>query len=297
LRKPAEAPKMIANERTEAMQQPLARKRHWTLTDIPWQDFDPARVDSEILKVIKASAMVERNGSDYGTYLCNVFKDDPEFTSVAIAWAQEEIQHGQALAMWAERADPSFNFDAGFKRFTDGYKIPLDAKASVRGSRAGELVARCIVETGTSSWYTALMEATDEPVLKEICRNIAADEHRHYKLFYDHLRRYLKLEGIGRLRRLLVALGRLRESEDDELAYAYFAATTPAGTVYDRKRFSNAYARRAFAFYRPRHVERGMAMALKAAGLKANGRLHGFLSRLGFWFLSSRGRRLAAANA
>ena len=279
------------------MQQPVARKRHWTLTDIPWQDFDPAKVDSEILKVIKASAMVEHNGGDYGTYLCNVFKDDPEFKTVAEGWALEEIQHGQALAQWAERADPSFDFKASFKRFTDGYKIPHDANSSVRGSRAGELVARCIVETGTSSWYTALMEATDEPVLKEICRNIAADEHRHYKLFYDHLRRYLKLEGIGRLRRLLVALGRLRESEDDELAYAYFAATAPEGAVYNRKQFSKAYARRAFGFYRPRHVERGVAMALKAAGLKANGRLHAFLSRIGYRFLSFRSRRLAAANA
>jgi rubrerythrin len=246
---------------------------------------------------VKAAAMVEHNGGDYGTYLCNVFNDDPEFQQVALAWAQEEIQHGQALAKWAERADPSFHFDASFRRFNEGYKIPLHAKASVRGSRAGELVARCIVETGTSSYYTALMEAADEPVLKEICRNIAADEHRHYKLFYDHLRRYLKLEGIGRLRRLLVAISRMRESEDDELAYAYFAATAPDGTVYDRKRFSKAYARRAFAFYRPRHVERGVAMVLKAAGLKANGRLHGFLSTLGYRFLSSRSRRLAAVNA
>lgn len=279
------------------MQQTLARKRHWTLTDIPWQDFDPAKVDSEILKVVKAAAMVEHNGGDYGTYLCNVFRDDQEFQTVALAWAQEEIQHGQALAQWAERADPAFDFRQSFKRFTGGYKIPLHAQSSVRGSRAGELVARCIVETGTSSYYTALMEATDEPVLKEICRNIAADEHRHYKLFYDHLRRYLKSEKIGRLRRLLVAIGRLRESEDDELAYAYFAATAPADAVYDRKRFSDAYARRAFAFYRPRHVERGVAMALKAAGLKANGRLHGWLSRLGYRFLNSRIRRLAAANA
>ena len=279
------------------MQQELVRKRHWTLADIPWERFDSAKVDADILKVVKAAAMVEHNGGDYGTYLCNVFADDPEFKAVAASWAQEEIQHGQALAQWAERADPSFNFEACFKRFADGYKIPLHAKASVRGSRAGELVARCIVETGTSSYYTALMEAADEPVLKEICRNIAADEHRHYKLFYDHLRRYLKLEGIGRVRRLLVALGRLRESEDDELAYAYFAATAPGGAVYDRKQFSKAYARRAFGFYRPRHVERGVAMALKAAGLKANGRLHAFLSRLGYRFLSFRSRRLAAANA
>ena len=121
-------------------------------------------------------------------------------------------------------ADPTFDFDAGFKRFTDGFKIATDSKASIRGSRSGELVARCIVETGTSSYYAALKDATAEPVLKEICRNIAADELRHYKLFYDHLRRYLETEKIGRWKRVAVVLSRVRESEDDELAYAYYAA-------------------------------------------------------------------------
>ena len=279
------------------MQQKLVRKRHWTLADIPWERFDSAKVDADILKVVKAAAMVEHNGGDYGTYLCNVFHDDPEFQAVAQNWAMEEIQHGQALAEWARLADPTFDFAARFKRFADGYKIPTEAKFSIRGSRAGELVARCIVETGTSSYYTALMDAVEEPVLKDICRNIAADEHRHYKLFYEHLRRYLKSEKIGRLRRLAVALGRLRESEDDELAYAYFAATQPAGAIYERRRFNAAYARRAYAVYRPRHVERGVAMALKAAGLSANGRIHAWLARLGYAFLSFRSRRLAAARA
>ena len=279
------------------MQHEFARKRHWTPADIPWQRFDSAKVDGEILKVVKAAAMVEHNGGDYGTYLCSVFHDDIEFQAVARDWAAEEIQHGQALAQWAELADPGFDFAACFKRFTDGYKIATHAKASIRGSRSGELVARCIVETGTSSYYTALMEAADEPVLKQICRNIAADEHRHYKLFYEHLRRYLKAEKIGRLRRLAVAIGRLRESQDDELAYAYFTATEPPGAAYERKRFAAAYARRAYAFYRPRHVERAVAMALKAVGFSSNGRLHAWLARLGYGFLSSRSRRLAAANA
>ena len=48
-----------------------------------------------------------------------------------------------------------------------------------------------MVEIGTSSYYTALADATKEPVLQIICRQIAADEFRHFKLFYDHLRRYL----------------------------------------------------------------------------------------------------------
>ena len=178
----------------------------WTLDDIPWARFDRSKVDPELLKIVKAAGLVEYNGGDYASYLCNVFHDDPSFQDAANAWAVEEVQHGKALGRWAQLADPSFDFEAAFTRFTDGYKLPLDAQASVRGSRTGELVARCIVEVGTSSYYSALGEATDEPVLRAICRHIAADEFRHYKLFYTHLKRYLEAERIGRLRRILVAL-------------------------------------------------------------------------------------------
>jgi rubrerythrin len=272
-------------------------KRHWTLDDIPWERFDASQVDPDILKVVKAAAMVEHNGGDYAAYLCNVFHDDPEFQQVARSWAEEEVQHGRALAAWAKLADPEFDFEASFARFTQGFRVPTDSKASVRGSRTGELVARCIVETGTSSYYSAMMDATSEPALKEVCRNIAADELRHYKLFYDHLRRYLKTEKIGRLKRLAVALERMRESEDDELAYAYFAANAQSDARYDRRQSANAYARRAYAFYRPPHVQRGVAMALKAAGLTPNGRLSAWLTRIGCWFISLRSRRLAASGA
>lgn len=270
--------------------------KHWTLEQIPWSRFDPERVDPEVVKLVKAAAMVEFNGGDYATYLKRVFADDPEFQVVATAWAQEEVQHGQALARWAKLADPSFDFESAFRRFTAGYSIDVDVEQSIRGSRSGELVARCIVETGTSSYYTALNEATDEPVLKQICRNIAADELRHYKLFYTYLQRYLEREGLNGWKRLKVTLGRLGESEDDELAYAYFAANHPSET-YDRKRFTRAYARRAYAVYRRHHVERGIAMALKATGLTPNGRLNRWLTSLACWFMQARVRRLIAANA
>ena len=132
---------------------------HWRLEDVSWDRFQGDKVDPELLKVIKAASLVEFNGADYATYLCNVFQGDEEFQSAAKAWAEEEVQHGQALARWAELADPDFDFAASFKRFTDGYSIPLEAQSSVRGSRSGELVARCIVEVGTSSYYSALGEA------------------------------------------------------------------------------------------------------------------------------------------
>jgi rubrerythrin len=270
--------------------------KHWTLDDIPWERFDRSRVDPEVVKIVKAAAMVEANGGDYARYLCNVFHDDPEFQEVANDWAMEEVQHGMALARWARLADPTFEFDAAFKRFTDGFKIQTWRTQSLRGSRSGELVSRCIVETGTSSYYSALKDAIDEPVLKEICRNIAADEFRHYKLFYTYLVRYLEAEKIGAFGRFWAAASRIRESEDDELAFAYYAANHPADAPYERKRFIRAYLSRAYGYYRPPHIERGISMILKAIGLRPNGLLSGWLTHGISWLLRVRVQQLARAG-
>jgi hypothetical protein len=224
--------------------------------------------------------MVERNGTDYGTYLNRVFPDDPDFRAAADRWSLEEVQHGDTLGRWAMLADPSWNFETAFARYKAGYHLPLlDADNSVRGSRTGELIARCMVETGTSSYYTALAEATDEPVLQEVCRLIAADEYRHFKLFYDHMRRYLGRERIGVLRRLRIALGRLGESEDDELAFAYHCANESEATRYRHERCIAAYMAGAIGFYRYRHIERGMGMMLKSVGLPPRGRLSAVAAR------------------
>ena len=140
-------------------------RMHWQLDDLPWERFDRSKLDPDLIPLIKAAALVEFNANDYTAYLCNVFHDDLEFQEAARAWAIEEIQHGQALGRWAEMVDPSFDFAAAVDRFRAGYRIPIDTTASVRGSRSGEMIARCIVETGTSSYYAAIGDSTDEPVL------------------------------------------------------------------------------------------------------------------------------------
>src|ERR1700753_367899 len=180
----------------------MTTTKRWTLQDIPWDRFDAAKVNSDVLKVAKAAALVEYNARDYGDYLRNVFHDDAEFRGASETWVDEEIQHGEALGRWASLADPDFDFDHAGARFRRQYRIDVEAGASIRGSRAGELIARCMVETGTSSFYTALGEATSEPVLKQVCKLIAADEYRHFKLFYDHMRRYMSRESLGMMARL-----------------------------------------------------------------------------------------------
>jgi hypothetical protein len=244
----------------------------WTLDDIPWHRFDRAKVDPGLLRLVKAASLVEANGADYAHYLCNVFADDPVFQDAARRWGREEIQHGRALGRWATLAEPAFDHEACRRRFTAGFRVPLDAARSVRGSRAGELVARCIVEIGTSSYYSALGEAADEPVLKTICAQIATDEIRHYRLFRDHLERYLARERLGFWGRIRIALGRIAESEDDELSFAYHAANEGA-RPYDRRRAAKEYGRRAASVYRRHHVERAVALLFRAVGLKRGGAL------------------------
>ncbi|HEX6956735.1 MAG TPA: ferritin-like domain-containing protein [Ferrovibrio sp.] len=265
----------------------------WTLDDIPWDRFDPSKVDPELLRAVKAAALVEHNADDYVTYLCNVFADDAEFCGVARWWGEEEVQHGRALARWAQLADPGFDPALALKRFNEGFRLPLDATASVRGSRSGELVARCVVECGTSSFYSAIRDATDEPVLKIVAGKIAADEFRHFKLFYDHLHRYLQRQPLSRMRRLLVALGRMQEASDDELAMAYWCGNGCEGS-YDRKRQSAAYELRASSVYRFGHIQRGLGMALKACDIDPQGRFSRWFAALIWRVMQWRRGRLAA---
>ena len=269
--------------------------KHWHIDQVAWDQFDPSKVDPAIVPLVKAAAMVERNATDYTAYLNNVFRDDPAFCAAADNWAVEEIQHGDTLGRWGMCADPSWNFEAAFARYRAGYKIETSVDASVRGSRTGELIARCMVETGTSSYYTALGDATEEPVLREVCRLIAADEYRHFKLFYDHMKRYLGRENLGFVQRLRVALGRIGESEDDELAYAYHCSNESADMPYDHDRCIASYMGHAMGFYRFRHIERSTGMVFKSIGLDPRGRMSSVAARAGWRLMQWRRERFMAA--
>ena len=259
-------------------------RQGWKLDDVRWDAFQPRAVDPIMLAAIKAAALVEYNAPDYVTYLKRVFRDAGAETLDDIErWGHEESQHGRALGRWAETADPSFKLEEAFARFRQGY-VPahfadLNAEGSVRGSRRAEMVARCVVESGTSSYYSAIRDATDEPVLKEIAGRIAADEYRHYKLFYDTLHKQDEPD-MPFWRKLWVAVTRVRESDDDELAYAYYCANVrpeeEASKPYDRATYSRLAARTGMTIYRRQHIQKLVQMVAKVVGANPHGWLANF---------------------
>jgi hypothetical protein len=255
-------------------------KQGWTLEDVDWSVFDRAKAQPWMIAAIKAAALVEYNAPDYVSYLKRVFKDAGPVTINAIEqWGCEESQHGRALGRWAEMADPTFNLEAAFARFRAGYQpahFADDAATSIRGSRRGEMIARCVVESGTSSYYTAIRDAAQEPVLKEIAGRIAADEFRHYKLFYETLQEQDEPD-LPFWKKLLVAIGRVTESDDDELAYAYYCANVSAADSgrqpYERAHYSRLATQTGLKIYRRNHINRLVQMVAKVVGAAPHGRL------------------------
>jgi hypothetical protein len=252
-------------------------KQGWTMDDIHWSLFDPTRIEPRLLAAVKAAALVEYNAPDYVSYLKRVFADSSAATIAAIEqWGREESQHGRALGRWAETADPSFKLEEAFARFRKGYTPAhfAEGTGSIRGSRRGEMIARCVVESGTSSYYTAIRDATEEPVLKEIAGRIAADEYRHYKLFYDILGQQPEPD-LSFWKKLMIAIGRVRESDDDELAFAYYCANVPpekeAVTPYKRKKYSKLSSTASMAIYHRKHIDRLVQMVTKAVGANPHG--------------------------
>jgi hypothetical protein len=282
-------------------------ERGWTLDDVQWAAFDASKVERRLLAAVKAASLVEHNAPDYVTYLKRVFRDADAQTLADIErWGAEEVQHGLALGRWAEMADPTFSFKEAFARFRAGYKPPHFATGdgvSIRGSRRGEMVARCVVECGTSSYYSAIRDATDEPVLKEVAGRIAADEFRHYKLFFETLHKQNEPD-LPTWKKLWVAITRVNESDDDELSYAYYCANVAkadeARIPYRRADCSRAYNGTATALYRRHHINKLVQMVARACGARPQSRLTALAGAV-LWHLlrlrAGRGKLAARAPA
>ena len=241
----------------------------WTIESLPWDQFDASKVNPDLLAYAKAASLVEANGYVYIDYLSKLFPDDLAIRKDIDSWGWEETRHGKALRAWAEKADPNFNYDESMRLYKEKFKFP---EAPIRGSQAMELVARCAIETGTSSFYTAMRDASEEPVFKELCRRIAGDEIRHYKLFYGYLeRRYGKTA--SRWSRLKMLIKRSLEVTDEELCFAYAAANLGEVKPEELPKYAKKYLNFIAGIFEPHHLKHAMSLMAKAAGFRLRGSL------------------------
>ncbi|HEX7908362.1 MAG TPA: ferritin-like domain-containing protein [Paraburkholderia sp.] len=218
---------------------------------MPWriEDIDLTRINrqkavanEDLLLLLCASSFIESGTDLYTSNLSKFFHGDPEVSAwLNQEWEPEEMQHGRALKTYIAYVWPEFDWDTAFRNFMEEYSLTCSVE-DFEKTRALEMVARCVVETGTATLYRAIGECSDDPVLKEITDNIRTDEVRHYKHFFKYFKKYNKIEGNGRLAVLGALMRRVLEikNEDSEIALRHvFAIRYPErvrDSAYNRER-------------------------------------------------------------
>jgi hypothetical protein len=227
------------------MTQPAAGKLAWNFQEVDLSQVDLTRIrNSENLFYLLVAASFIESGADlYTSNLVDFFADDPK-VSVWLQhhWEKEEMQHGQALRAYVQHVWPEFPWQAAFDDFFAEYAT-LCVAEQLEPTRAQELAARCVVETGTSSLYRAITSCTDEPVLRQITDLIRRDEVTHYKHFYHFFLRYRETEQLSRRKTFGTICRRLLElrNSDAEIALRHaFNHHNPTAPAQHRHRINHA---------------------------------------------------------
>ena len=123
---------------------------------------------SEALFYMIAAASLMESATDlYTENLIEYFAGDDEITSwLKDNWLPEELQHGRALRRYVETAWPDFPWDEVRQDFIEEFRPFCDE--ALEQARGLEMASRCVVETGTASFYTCLSRASPDPVLASV---------------------------------------------------------------------------------------------------------------------------------
>jgi rubrerythrin len=249
----------------------------WSIDDIPYgllvrgQGRDLVRDDERLFYLLASASFIEITSDLYTGNLVEFYRCDAEIVDwLERYWQKEELQHGAALKRYVQTAWPEFDWEDAYRGFLAEY-TKLCTVEQLAGTRALEMAARCVVETGTASFYRMLSEQTGEPVLKQLAANISSDEVRHYKHFYRYFRRYQVLEQPSRTAVLRTLWSRVAaiDAEDAFCAFKPLYLARHPGTPFRKSDYDayRVYVRQLAKSHFP--YDMATKMLLKPLGLNA----------------------------
>ncbi len=198
----------------------------WNYEEIEYEKINKKSVENNnfLFKLIAVASFIEITSDVYEKNLHEFYKEDKEITSwLKNVWEVEEIQHGKALRKYVKSVWSDFDWQKAYEEFKKEY-IKYCSIDEFQPTKAKEMLARMVVETGTSTFYKALSNYAkdlNEPILEEISHNIHKDEVYHYEIFNKGFNKYNEEEKLGKKDILKVIYSRLKEANDEDVAIAY----------------------------------------------------------------------------
>ncbi len=211
----------------------------WNYHDLPYERIDPEVMAGEetLFYFLATASFVEITTDIYTRNLIEYFAGDEEVEAwLASDWEPEEMQHGHALKRYVQTAWPDFDWETAYDAFIAEYRECCQAEF-LGPTPTLEMARRCVVETGTCSYYTMIGKLSPCPVLRALTDNIRTDEAGHYTHFHGYFQRYRQAEKPSRAEITKALWGRIKEidGEDAYIAYKYVWKARHPGEEFKRE--------------------------------------------------------------
>jgi hypothetical protein len=159
----------------------------WSFDDMPWEQFDPARLSDEQAHTIKMNAITEWAALPATEMFLRDHRHDSDFSAFMSVWFYEEQKHALVLMEYLRRFRPELvptEAELHAVRFEFDPAPPLET-----------LMLHFCGEIRLNHWYRCASEWHTEPVIKHIYDTISRDEARHGGAYLQYMKKAITEAG------------------------------------------------------------------------------------------------------
>jgi hypothetical protein len=187
----------------------LERVRWNMATDVPWDDFDRARLSDEQAATIKMNAITEWAALPATEMFLRDNLDDSDFSAFMSVWFFEEQKHSLVLIEYLRRFRPEL---APTEDELHAVRFQFDPAPALE-----TLMLHFCGEVRLNHWYRCAAEWHTEPVIRRIYDLLSRDEARHAGVYLQYMKRAIGRVGdearaaFAKIGTLMAASGRSRK--------------------------------------------------------------------------------------
>ena len=160
----------------------------WTLeSDVPWQEYDAAKLTDDQARTIKMNAITEWAALPATEMFLRDNHGDSDFCAFMSIWFYEEQKHALVLMEYLRRFRPEL---VPTEDELHAVRFEFDPAPALE-----TLMLHFCGEVRLNHWYRRASEWHTEPVIKRIYELIARDEARHGGAYLRFMKRAIERSG------------------------------------------------------------------------------------------------------
>jgi hypothetical protein len=163
-------------------------KARWNMAaDVPWDRFDPTRLDDAQALTVKMNAITEWSALPATEMFLRDNRDDSDFSAFMSIWFYEEQKHALVMMEYLRRFRPDL---VPTEDELHAVRFEFDPAPALE-----TLMLHFCGEVRLTQWYRRAAEWHTEPVLRHVYGLVSADEGRHAGAYLKYMRRAVERHG------------------------------------------------------------------------------------------------------